>query len=57
MKLKLQWLKTKLTLLVNWLSIQIRVRYMYWFVDHDEWKYEGDLDEANHIMREFRGEG
>ena len=28
---------------------------MYWFVDHDEWKYEGDLDEANHIMREFRG--
>lgn len=29
---------------------------MYWFVDHDEWKYEGDLDEASHIMREFRGE-
>lgn len=29
---------------------------MYWFVDHDEWKYEGDLDEANRIIREFRGE-
>lgn len=28
---------------------------MYWFVDHDEWRYEGDLDKANHIMREFRG--
>ena len=30
---------------------------MYWFVDHDEWKYEGDLDDANRIMREFRGGG
>nr|DAS59339.1 MAG TPA: hypothetical protein [Caudoviricetes sp.] len=29
---------------------------MYWFVDHDEWRYEGDLDEANHIMRKIRGE-
>ena len=42
-------------LLVNWLSIQVKVRYLYWFVDHDEWKYEGDLDKASRILRKFRG--
>ena len=56
MRLKLEWFLTKLTLLIRWLTIHLKIRYMYWFVDHDEWRYEGDLDEANHIMREFRGE-
>lgn len=55
MRLKLQWLKTKLILLITWLSIQVKVRYLYWFVDHDEWKYEGDLDKASRILRKFRG--
>lgn len=46
----------KLALLIQWLTIHVKVKYMYWFMDHDEWRYEGDLDEANHIMRKIIGE-
>lgn len=54
MMLKIQWLLTKLKLLMQWLIISLKVRFQYWFVDRDEWLYEGELDRANKIMKEFR---
>ena len=39
---------------MQWLTISLKIRFQYWFVDRDEWLYEGELDRANKIMKEFR---